>query len=253
MFKENYLIKGTIICETGLHIGGSNETIEIGGSDNVIIRDTISGLPFIPGSSLKGKLRYLLELSDKESVQSVIKNKGKVADSPDCVVSKIFGTSPDENIEANEKNLMKTRLIVRDSFPTEESIELWENGVEILKGAELKYENTINRITSAAMPRNMERVPKGSKFSFEMILSVYDGDDFNLSSLFEAINLLEDSYLGGSGSRGYGKVRFEDITLIKRDVSYYKEDKEESIEFKDLSINNAKKELSKLEEKFKKS
>ncbi|MDR1820392.1 MAG: type III-A CRISPR-associated RAMP protein Csm3 [Methanobrevibacter sp.] len=252
MFKENYLIKGTIVCETGLHIGGSNETIEIGGSDNVIIRDSISGFPFIPGSSLKGKLRYLLELSDKESAKSVIANGGGVADSPNCVVSKIFGTSPDENMNATPENLMKTRLIVRDSFPTEDSLQLWENGVEILKGAELKYENTINRITSAANPRNMERVPKGSKFSFEMILSVYDGDDFNLSSLFEAINLLEDSYLGGSGSRGYGKVGFEDITLIKRDVSYYKGDAESEL-FKDLSINDAKKEISKLREEFEKN
>lgn len=76
MFKENFVIKGELVCETGLHIGGSNDNIDIGGTDNVIIRDVVSDLPFIPGSSLKGKLRSLFELNDKESAQSVMQNKG---------------------------------------------------------------------------------------------------------------------------------------------------------------------------------
>ena len=72
MFKENYIITGQIVCETGLHIGGSTDSIEIGGSDNPVIRDSVTKLPFIPGSSLKGKLRSLLELYDPDSAKNVI-------------------------------------------------------------------------------------------------------------------------------------------------------------------------------------
>ena len=120
MFKENFVIKGELVCETGLHIGGSNDNIDIGGTDNVIIRDVVSDLPFIPGSSLKGKLRSLFELNDKESAQSVMQNKGGPATDGDSKAAKIFGVSADNNKALD----FPTRLIVRDAFPTEESIEL---------------------------------------------------------------------------------------------------------------------------------
>lgn len=97
MFKENFVIKGELVCETGLHIGGSNDNIDIGGTDNVIIRDVVSDLPFIPGSSLKGKLRSLFELNDKESAQSVMKNEGGPATDGDSKAAKIFGVSADNN------------------------------------------------------------------------------------------------------------------------------------------------------------
>lgn len=118
MFKENFVIKGKLVCETGLHIGGANDAINIGGADSILIRDSVSDLPFIPGSSLKGKLRSLLELNDKKSIQSVLEKKGKSSTDEDSIAVKIFGISSDK------KNNLKypTRLIVRDSFPTEESI-----------------------------------------------------------------------------------------------------------------------------------
>lgn len=116
MFKENFVIKGELVCETGLHIGGSNDNIDIGGTDNVIIRDVVSDLPFIPGSSLKGKLRSLFELNDKESAQSVMQNKGGPATDGDSKAAKIFGVSADNNKALD----FPTRLIVRDAFPTEE-------------------------------------------------------------------------------------------------------------------------------------
>ena len=97
MFKENFVIKGELVCETGLHIGGSNDNIDIGGTDNVIIRDVVSDLPFIPGSSLKGKLRSLFELNDKESAQSVRKNEGGPATDGDSKAAKIFGVSADKD------------------------------------------------------------------------------------------------------------------------------------------------------------
>ena len=212
MFKENFVIKGELVCETGLHIGGANDAINIGGADSIIIRDSVSDLPFIPGSSLKGKLRSLLELNDKKSIQSVLEKKGKSSTDEDSIAVKIFGISSDK------KNNLKypTRLIVRDSFPTEESIKLWEKQEEVVRGSELKWENTIDRITSRAIPRSLERIPKGSSFIFEFIFSVYEEDENNLMGLFEAMRLLEDNYLGGSGSRGYGKVKFANISITKR-------------------------------------
>ena len=183
MFKENFVIKGELVCETGLHIGGSNDNIDIGGTDNVIIRDVVSDLPFIPGSSLKGKLRSLFELNDKESAQSVMQNKGGPATDGDSKAAKIFGVSADNNKALD----FPTRLIVRDAFPTEESIELWSKQEDIVRGAELKYENNLNRITSAATPRNIERIPKGSAFAFEFIFSVYEKDEDNLMGVFEAM------------------------------------------------------------------
>ena len=225
MFKENYIIQGKIVCKTGLHIGGSSDAIDIGGSDNVIIRDSVTGNPYIPGSSLKGKLRFLTELNDKDSAQSVIDNEGKPSDDVNCIAVKLFGISADEN----QKELkFPTRTIVRDAYPDDETLQLWDNE-SLISGAELKYENNINRINSGATPRNIERVPKGSKFDFEIVFSVYEGDDENISYLLDAMRLLEDNYLGGSGSRGFGQIKFEEIKLTKRTSEYYKENKDEDV------------------------
>jgi CRISPR-associated protein Csm3 len=246
MFKENYIINGKIILETGLHVGDSKDSIEIGVIDNPIIRDRISGLPYIPGSSLKGKLRSLLELNDKESTANVLMNKGEPSTDANCKAARIFGSSPTGKNKPN----FPTRVIVRDSFPTDESIEKWDEKEDVVRGAEVKYENTINRITSAANPRPTERIPKESEFNFEIILSVYDshegagdiepfdGDDGkeNLLGLFEAMLLLGDSYLGASGSRGYGQIKFDEITLKKRDQDYYKEKLSEETIVENLSI-----------------
>lgn len=240
MFKENFVIKGELVCETGLHIGGANDAINIGGADSIIIRDSVSDLPFIPGSSLKGKLRSLLELNDKKSIQSVLEKKGKSSTDEDSIAVKIFGISSDK------KNNLKypTRLIVRDSFPTEESIKLWEKQEEVVRGSELKWENTIDRITSRANPRSLERIPKGSSFIFEFIFSVYEEDENNLMGLFEAMRLLEDNYLGGSGSRGYGKVKFANISITKRGQDYYKKDVDEEVIIENADISEAVKSIN---------
>ena len=104
---------------------------------------------------------------------------------------------------------------------------------------ELKYENTINRIDSSANPRNIERVPKNSRFSFEIIFSKYEDDDVNIIKLLEAIKLLEDNYLGGSGSRGFGQVVFENISISKRNVEYYVEDSKEDVIIENSTIKEA--------------
>ncbi|MEG3224832.1 MAG: type III-A CRISPR-associated RAMP protein Csm3 [Methanobacteriales archaeon Met13] len=228
-FKENLVVSGCMICETGLHIGGAKESIEIGGIDNIIMRDANSDLPFIPGSSLKGKMRTLMELNDPQSSKNIIKGRGKPCKCGICIPCKIFGVSADDS-RIEGKQTGPTRLIVRDSFPSEKTFKLWDENEEIVRGAEVKYENTIDRITSAANPRPSERVPRGSEFSIEMIFSVYEEEDENnFKGVFEALRLLEDNYLGGSGTRGYGKIRFKDIKVTRRGTDYYREGAEEDL------------------------
>ena len=240
MFKENYIITGQIVCESGLHIGDSTDGIDIGGSDSPIIRDPITDYPYIPGSSLKGKLRTLLKLSDKKSSDSVIKNEGNVSTDEDCIAAKLFGLTPKEDGKVDVEKNYQTRIIVRDSQPTQDTIDMWEEHKDLTGGAELKWENTINRITSKAVPRNLERVPKGSKFNFEIIFSTYSDDEYkNMVNLLESMNLLENSYLGGSGSRGSGQVKFEKITISKRDLGFYTNDGEEESIVKDSNIKDA--------------
>ena len=247
MFKENYIITGQIVCESGLHIGDSTDGIDIGGSDSPIIRDPITDYPYIPGSSLKGKLRTLLELSDKKSSDSVIKNDGGPSTDEECIAAKLFGLTPKDDGEVDVDKNYQTRIIVRDSQPTRDTIDLWKEHKELSNGAELKWENTINRITSVANPRNIERVPKGSKFDFEIILSTYSEDEYkNMINLLESMNLLENSYLGGSGSRGSGQVKFENINISKRNLSFYTNDEDEEPIVKDSNINDAIKAIKKI-------
>ena len=237
MFKENYIITGKIVCESGLHIGDSTDGIDIGGSDSPIIRDAITGYPYIPGSSLKGKLRSLIELSDIPSSESVIVNKGKVATDEECISTKLFGLTPNETEKVDTDKNYQTRIIVRDSQPTDETIDLWKEHNELSGGSELKWENTINRITSKATPRNIERVPKGSEFNFEIIFSVYDESEFeNIIRLLESMSLLENNYLGGSGSRGSGQVKFSNISIVKRGLDYYTNDANEKEIVSELNI-----------------
>ena len=225
MFKENYIITGKIVCKTGLRIGGSSDAIDIGGNDNPIIRDSVTGLPYIPGSSLKGKLRFLTELNDIPSANNIIyETEGDPSNDETCIAAKLFGVSARKDINTPLK--FPTRTIVRDAFPDEETIKLWDTEL-LMNGAELKWENNINRITSFPNPRNNERVPRGSKFNFEIIFTVYENEENNIVELLNSMQYLEDNYLGASGSRGYGQIKFEEIELAKRTIDYYKEDAEE--------------------------
>lgn len=219
-FKGKYILSGQIFCVTGLHIGGSSEGVEIGGVDNTVIKDPLTEHPYIPGSSLKGKLRHLLEW-----------NLGKVEPHPkqggfqahfcgECDACVLFG--PASDVTEVRMKAGPTRLSVRDSFPTDDTVKKWQTWLGDNVYTEIKTENAIDRVTSEANPRPMERVPAGSVFNFEMIFDVYHADDQALlNSLFTALRLLENSALGGSGSRGHGQVRFDALTLEWRPAKYY--------------------------------
>ncbi len=195
-------INTSITLITGLHIGGNSENVEIGGIDTPVIKLASKGdVPYIPGSSLKGKMRCLLEQT--EGASNVGLNKD---------INNLFGITKNDSIGI--KDNLPSKLIVRDAILTEDS-KSYLLGCDNLDMpyTENKYENTIDRVTAKANPRNMERVPAGAEFNAEFIINVWDDDDENeLIAMFEkGIRLLENDYLGGSGSRGYGQIKFGEM------------------------------------------
>jgi len=214
---------------TGLHIGGSDVGIEIGGVDKTVIRDPLTNRPYIPGSSLRGKMRSLLEkYQGKEQNQRIgqgyIHSCNRAEDYPNCDVCQVFGVPGERDFAT------PTRLLVRDVHMKDESArKLEESGRTDLPYTEVKTEVSIDRVTSAANPRQMERVPAGTAFGqAELVYSIYSGDGCDkendierLRVVVEGLRLLEDDYLGGLGSRGSGKVRLKDIRVSLRPAKAY--------------------------------
>jgi CRISPR-associated protein Csm3 len=217
-------VRGDLRVVTGLHIGGSPASLAIGGVDNPVIRDAQTGRPYVPGSSLRGKMRSLWEKMTGVSQNWPI-GKGvrihvceKAQDYEACPVCQIYGVPG--QLEAS----FPTRLIVRDVFlGLESERRLREQAQTDLPYTEVKWEAAIDRVTSAATPRQIERVPADTRFEgLEMIFSVYDpGDLERFVHVLEAMQLLQDDYLGGLGSRGSGKIVFENLSISVRSRQDY--------------------------------
>lgn len=208
-------IRTTIELITGLHIGGSKESVEIGGIDLPVIKLAIKdNQPYIPGSSLKGKMRCLLEQTEGASEIGM-----------STKVNKLFGITKDDKIKRENQ---PSRLIVRDAMLTKESKEELESNDNLdMPFTENKFENTIDRVRGiAGNPRQSERVPAGAKFNAEFVVNIWEGDDeADLMDYFKkGIHLLENDYLGGSGSRGYGQIKFGEYkTAILSNENNWKE------------------------------
>ena len=229
------ILEGDITCHTGLHIGAGKGSLEIGGADNPVVKDAF-GLPYIPGSSLRGKIRSLLEQSSGMAVPSELvylsKRKGQEvrihqSDRPDDEICLLFGRSPGRmdrvSGEALESNVATpARLTVYDAPLIADSItpQMRENMDDEL--TEVKSENAIDRITSQANPRTLERVPSGARFHFRMVLDVLCPEDRELfPRVLEGLRLLEDDSLGGGGSRGNGRIALSGLKLVWRGRSFY--------------------------------
>ena len=241
-------LKGDILLKTGLHIGGSKESLQIGGVDLPVIRDSGSSLPYIPGSSLKGKLRSILErfgkrrTDEKEETLSFNRNIGTRRDNIfihccddarlaiQCEVCRIFGSSGGDMDERRTKGEnMPAILFVRDSLLKEDSVS------ESTVLAEVKIENGIDRISAAANPRRVERVLPGAKFGFELVYDVealsFTGSvtpglqkaliEKDLKNLLTCMGILEAEALGGYGSRGYGKVEFKFSEFVAKSIAHF--------------------------------
>lgn len=210
-------LEGTITLKSGLHIGSGNMEMHIGGTDSPVIKHPHTLEPFIPGSSLKGKVRSLLELQSglvpfaatdgglvsvktwRALDDQVLKNKAEG-------ILKIFGASGSESME--ETGFGPTRVSFSDCFLNRD----WKDTAQQNRWqlTEVKSENSINRIKGTAEnPRFIERVPEGTQFSFLLTFKILqDGDEQLFDMLLQGLKLLELDALGGSGSRGYGRIKF---------------------------------------------
>lgn len=217
---------GRLELVTGLHIGSGNNEMHIGGTDNPVLKHPVTLEPYIPGSSLKGKIRSLLEWK----LGVVGQTEGKPLGFRDIsrlpanerdqakTLLKLFGGAPEganQDMKLVEE-IGPTRLAFWDCPLTRDWVE--EMSRRNLLLTETKMENMIDRIRGVAEhPRNSERVPAGATFDFALTVRIHDGEDL-LATVYEGLKLLELTGLGGSGSRGYGKVRFTELKLDGSDV-----------------------------------
>ncbi len=291
-----FRLTSTLLAETGLHIGGGGENLDIGGLDKPVIRDPLTQYPYLPGSSLKGKLRSILERllnkplnrpggsgtfryesDDLEDGYTEIKQgESKLLIRYDgashCKLSRIFGSTgtncwvktemverecleqladskPQRIVRVGDKESRlgkfvenqegdigekytkvkgrnaPARLIVRDCHLLPDSAEQLKRVDTGLYMTEWKFENGIDRVTAAANPRQLERVPAGAKFQFELVYTVEDSQQAieDLQNIAIALAILEDDALGGHGSRGYGKIKFEKLQLFYRNLTQYQQ------------------------------
>ncbi len=234
-FLGKLVLEGEIVCQTGLHIGAGKGSLEIGGADNPVVKDAF-GIPYIPGSSLRGRLRSLLEQALGLAVPSELvylsKRKGQEvrihqSDRPDDDICVIFGRTPGrvERVTGESSDTASAspaRLTIYDAPLIVDSITapMRENLDDEL--TEVKSENAVDRITSQANPRTLERVPASARFRFRMVLDVLCPEDRPLlARVAEGLRLLEDDALGGGGSRGSGRVSFTALNLSWRSKDYY--------------------------------
>jgi CRISPR-associated protein Csm3 len=200
-------ITGTVRVDTGLHIGASSAFSAIGAIDSPVVKDTLTRRPIIPGSSLKGKMRTLLARSRS---QSVVLPK---ADRDEPEILRLFGGSAQVAVDGDgsRKRLPNSRLKFADCFMSNYDA-LRDRDIPV---TEVKFENTINRLTAVANPRQIERVIRGAEFALELIYDVDDEDtvaeDFHL--IREGLTLIENDYLGGHGSRGSGRISFVGLAV----------------------------------------
>lgn len=194
---KKIIYTGTITLKTGLHIGGTNAALNIGGPDKFVVRNPINNVPYIPGSSLKGKMRALVEIA-KGCISD-----GKASNDPKSISGELFG------VATGKEDNRPSRLIVRDAELDLSKPEMFDN--TDLPYTESKTEVAIDRITAKANPRTFERVPAGAKFKLNMVLNIFEGENEQRlkDTLQLAIRLLQDDYLGGHGSRGYGQVEIK--------------------------------------------
>lgn len=200
--KGKLLITGTMKLVAGLHIGGAQDFAPIGAVDSPFIRDPLTKEPIVPGSSLKGKFRTLL--AKLEAKTYWLEDINKDSD----VLKRLFGS-------AEKGNIRPARLQFYDLRMAKESAEeIKFLDLDTYMG-EIKFENTIERLTARANPRQIERVPAGAIFDFKLVYNIEWEEELkeDMQTLGTALQLLANDYLGGHGSRGYGKVTFENLTV----------------------------------------
>lgn len=195
------LIQCVLTVRTGMHIGGSAAFSAIGAVDSPVVRDPLTGFPIIPGSSLKGKVRTLLARTkspDAEHMPSF--------DKDDEAILRLFGSAQPPR---------RSRLQFSDCFVSN------HEQMKAVGLTEVKAENAINRATSVANPRQIERVNAGTQFAVRIVYDMADPYQAksDLALLAKGLKLLQLDYLGGHGSRGSGRVALSRFQLSGLGVS----------------------------------
>lgn len=206
-------VSGDLICISGVRIGAARESLEIGGIDNPVIRHPITKFPYIPGSSLKGKMRSLLESVDGKGEDG---NPCGCARS-NCRVCKFFGPYKKSKHELGPSRFLFRDATLKETYRNALAEAYQEYGLFFV---ETKSENTIDRRTSVASPRSMERVPAGTQFDFQLDIRIYEGDfEIDIRGTVEQmIHLLSLDSIGSGGTRGSGQIRIEKVHYNDIDV-----------------------------------
>lgn len=203
---DKLVIKAELTLVTGMHIGASNDFAPIGAVDSVVVRDPMTKLPIIPGSSLKGKLRTLLVKSDHNNgpvLEKIEKDSQEI--------KRLFGASAPE--------VISSRLQFYDLKLSNEAVI--ENKNLDLHLTEIKFENTINRLNGVANPRQIERVPAGAMFNLVLVYNLESEEEVedDFATIAKAFKILQLDYIGGSGTRGYGKVALSHFSVEKKNFA----------------------------------
>ena len=248
-FIGKITLSGTLRTLTGLHIGARSGSVNPRGIDAPIVREpfrrTNNGgqdsrlFPYIPGSSLRGKLRMLLVRVLKKPVQEVIRAGGKPirlhsCQEEGCQVCRLFGRVPVNTEDGAGQPSLPSAVHLTDLRLTSEARQRLTR--------EIKSENTTDRITRAANPRVIERVPRGTTFDFSLTYYVRDLDTMaeDVNNLLMTLSLLQDDSLGGHGSRGYGQVSLSLTEMTAQHFRGQKEEKSYSLEDTQKSLNDVK-------------
>ncbi len=228
--KAKLIFGGTITALTGMHVGGSDTGLAIGGADKLVLREPRNNQPYIPGSSLKGKMRSLLEkvrcagenCAGFKLDATLVRGPCNCGVCPVCLV---FGVPAniERKLQGSTPYAAASRILVRDAFLANAAeVERMRN--LDMPFTEVKTEVSIDRLTSTANPRSFERVPAGAMFQFEMTLNVFDGDDEpgHIELVRQGLGLLGDDAVGGQSSRGYGQVKIVLERLARVAVESYR-------------------------------
>jgi CRISPR-associated protein Csm3 len=249
-FRGKVVIRSEMVALTGIRIGAASSGLDIGGVDQPVLRDPVTERPYVPGSSLKGKLRSLLTKAHSRPLEQLVERPVEVnlhwctdAESyQSCIVCPTFGQVPAHR--GRRFNFVTpARLSLRDAMLGPQ-LQVMEDGQVVrrrwtevdtdLPYSEVKTEVALDVVTAASNPRQMERVPPGAIFESELLFTVYGSDNATidpemekkrLREVFAAMRMLEDDYLGSSGTRGYGKVKFQKVQVYWRPVEYYRDPK----------------------------
>ena len=208
---KHHEISGIIRCISGIRIGGSDDLLQIGGTDLTCIKHPVTLKPYLPGSSLKGKMRSELEAALEQF-------GGREGNEPcgcgECIICAVFGSHKN-----TRHQLGPSRIIVRDAQ--------FRDGGE----TELKSENVIDRKTGTALhPRKVERVVAGSSFSLRIGIQEWDidkdaeyggkkGGEALVAFVLEGLKLVQQTGLGSGVSKGSGEIQFEQVKVNGANVT----------------------------------